>query len=106
MAKKKQTRTRSQRPETIEQTLVVIKPDGVQRGLMGEIIQRFEKAGLKIIGMRMRWVDETQAKKHYTEDIAKRKSNPIFISAITKPSKNGSTDNDVRAETMNMTGAR
>ncbi|OGZ47269.1 MAG: nucleoside-diphosphate kinase [Candidatus Ryanbacteria bacterium RIFCSPHIGHO2_02_FULL_45_13b] len=77
MAKKKQTRTRSQRPETIEQTLVVIKPDGVQRGLMGEIIQRFEKAGLKIIGMRMRWVDETQAKKHYTEDLAQRRGQHV-----------------------------
>ena len=77
MAKKKQTRVRSRRPETIEQTLVVIKPDGVQRGLVGEILQRFEKAGLKIVAMRMRWVDETHAKKHYTEDLAKRRGQHV-----------------------------
>lgn len=77
MTKKKQTRARSRHPETIEQTLIVIKPDGVQRGLMGEIIQRFEKAGLKIIGMRMRWVDETHAKKHYTEDLAQRRGQHV-----------------------------
>jgi len=77
MAKKKQTQARSRRPETIEQTLVVIKPDGVQRGLVGEILQRFEKAGLKIVAMRMRWVDETHAKKHYTEDLAKRRGQHV-----------------------------
>lgn len=66
-----------ERPETIEQTLVVIKPDGVQRGLVGELIQRFEKAGLKIVGMRMRWVDETHAKKHYTEDLAQRRGQHV-----------------------------
>ena len=36
----------------IEQTLVIIKPDGVQRGLLGEVIRRFERAGLKIVGMK------------------------------------------------------
>ncbi len=77
MPKKKQKKARSPRPETIEQTLVVIKPDGVQRGLVGEILQRFEKAGLKVIGMRMRWVDETHAKKHYTEDLAKRRGRHV-----------------------------
>lgn len=75
MAKQK-TKTQL-RLESIERTLVVIKPDGVQRGLMGEIIQRFEKAGLKIVGMKMRWVDETQAKKHYTADLAKRRGQNV-----------------------------
>ena len=56
----------------IERTLVLIKPDGVQRGLVGEIIKRFESAGLKIVGMKMNWVDKAFAKKHYTEDITKR----------------------------------
>ena len=37
----------------IERTLVLIKPDGVERGLIGEIISRFEKRGLKIVGMKM-----------------------------------------------------
>ena len=37
----------------LEKTFIAIKPDGVQRGLVGEIIKRFESAGLKIIGMKM-----------------------------------------------------
>lgn len=49
----------------IEQTLVLIKPDGVKRGLIGEIISRFEKPGLKIVAMRMVWVDKEFTKKHY-----------------------------------------
>ena len=53
---------------TREQTLVLIKPDGVVRSLIGEIIIRFERTGLKIIGMKMVWVDETFAKKHYILD--------------------------------------
>src|SRR3989344_7333848 len=55
-----------------EQTLVLIKPDGVQRNLIGKIISRFEDAGLKIIGMRMSWIDEDFAKQHYREDIAQK----------------------------------
>lgn len=51
-----------------ERTLVVIKPDGVVRSLMGEIITRFEKIGLKIVGMKMVWADEALAKKHYKLD--------------------------------------
>ena len=37
----------------IQQTLILIKPDGVKRGLIGEIIKRFEQRGLKIVGMKM-----------------------------------------------------
>ncbi len=54
----------------IEQTLAIIKPDGVQRGLVGDIINRFEKAGLKITAMKMVWLDKEQVGKHYTEDEA------------------------------------
>src|SRR3989344_5068993 len=57
----------------IEKTLVLIKPDGVQRSLMGNIISRFENSGLKIIGMKMKWIDKEFAMKHYTEDIEKRR---------------------------------
>ena len=39
-----------------EQTLVIIKPDGVQRSLIGEIIKRFEQAGLKLAGLKMQFV--------------------------------------------------
>lgn len=53
--------------DLIERTLVIVKPDGVQRGLCGEIISRFEKAGLKILGMKMMWVDKDHVEKHYPE---------------------------------------
>ena len=52
-----------------ERTLVLIKPDGVVRNLMGRIITRFEDAGLKIIGMKMVWVDEKFAREHYRADL-------------------------------------
>jgi len=61
----------------IERTLVLIKPDGVQRGLIGKIITRFEDVGLKIVGMKMMWANEEFAKKHYTEDLAKRRGEHV-----------------------------
>lgn len=61
----------------IEQTFVMIKPDGVQRGLIGEIIKRFEQRGLKIVAMKLVSVGKDHAKKHYTEDIAKRRGEHV-----------------------------
>ena len=61
----------------IEKTLVLIKPDGVFRGLVGEIIKRFEQRGFKIIGLKMIKIDEDFAKKHYTEDISKRRGEHV-----------------------------
>jgi nucleoside-diphosphate kinase len=52
----------------IERTLVIIKPDAMQRGLIGEIIGRFERTGLKLIGAKMMMVDEDLANKHYPID--------------------------------------
>lgn len=49
----------------IERTLVIIKPDGVARGLIGEVIKRFENAGLKLVAMKMEWVDKKFAEEHY-----------------------------------------
>lgn len=49
----------------IERSLVLIKPDAVQRGLVGDIIKRFEHTGLKMVGMKMVRVDEKFAKEHY-----------------------------------------
>ena len=49
----------------MERTLIIIKPDGVQRGLMGEIIGRFERRGLRIAAMKMIWIDERLASEHY-----------------------------------------
>jgi len=50
-----------------ERTLVLVKPDGMQRGLAGEIISRLEARGLRIVGLRMLRVDEALAKRHYAE---------------------------------------
>ncbi len=61
----------------IERTLVLIKPEGVQRAIVGKIISRFEDAGLKIIGMKQVWIDKEFAKKHYTEDIAERRGEKV-----------------------------
>ncbi len=63
--------------ETIEKTLVLLKPDAVKRGLMGEILSRFEKAGMKISAMRLCWVDVEKAKLHYTEDITVRRGEKV-----------------------------
>ncbi len=52
----------------MEKTLVVLKPDAVLRGLSGEILSRFEKAGLKLIGAKMVSVSKELAEKHYPAD--------------------------------------
>lgn len=49
----------------MERTLIIVKPDGVQRGLTGEIIRRFEARGLRIIGMKFMQVSRELAEKHY-----------------------------------------
>lgn len=51
-----------------EQTLIVLKPDAVSRGLIGEILTRFEKVGLKIVASKMVKVDKALANRHYPED--------------------------------------
>ena len=61
----------------IEKTLVLIKPDGVERGLIGEIVSRFEKRGLKIVGLKMVRVNKELAMKHYTDDITKRRGEKV-----------------------------
>lgn len=61
----------------IEKTLVLLKPDCVQRGFIGEIVSRFERVGFKIIGMKMVWVDEERAEKHYA-DLKERRGKRVF----------------------------
>lgn len=63
----------------MHQTLVLIKPDAVQRGLTGEILSRFEKRGLKIVAMKMMILDETLAKQHYSDHVDK----PFFQSLVS-----------------------
>tara|TARA_B100000902_G_scaffold139104_1_gene137207 strand:+ start:283 stop:684 length:402 start_codon:yes stop_codon:yes gene_type:complete len=55
----------------MEQTLVLCKPDAVERSLVGEIISRFEKKGLKIVALRMLVITPDLAEKHYAEHVGK-----------------------------------
>jgi len=55
----------------LERTLVLIKPDGVERGLVGEIIGRFERKGLRIAALRMIRFDEALIDRHYAEHVGK-----------------------------------
>lgn len=66
----------------MERTYVMVKPDGVARGLVGEVISRIEKKGLKIVAMKMAVMEEAKAKEHYAEHAEK----PFFgglVSFIT-----------------------
>jgi len=60
----------------IERTLSIIKPEAVARGLMGEILQKFEKAGLKIIAAKLVWLNKEKAEGFY----AVHKERPFFAS--------------------------
>lgn len=51
-----------------ERTLVLVKPDGVQRGLIGEVTSRFERVGLKLVALKMMVADANHIEKHYTLD--------------------------------------
>jgi len=62
----------------MERTFVMVKPDGVQRGLIGEIIGRFERRGLKIVGMKMMQVTDEFARKHY----AVHEGKPFFAGLV------------------------
>lgn len=61
-----------------ERTLIIVKPDGVQRGLIGEIVTRFEKRGLKIVAMQMQQVTADTAERHYGE----HKGKPFFAGLV------------------------
>ena len=58
----------------MEKTLVIIKPDGLQRNLLGEIISRFERKGLKLIGCKMMRLDDAILAEHYVH----HKDKPFF----------------------------
>jgi len=55
----------------IERTLVLLKPDAVERGIIGELLSRFEKTGLKIVGLKMTWIDPKFSKRHYSAHVGK-----------------------------------
>lgn len=63
----------------MERSLIIIKPDAVQRGLVGEIIKRFEQRGIRIVGMKFTQITEALAKKHYAEHDGK----PFFDGLVS-----------------------
>ncbi|HEY5442282.1 MAG TPA: nucleoside-diphosphate kinase [Candidatus Saccharimonadales bacterium] len=74
----------------MERTLIIAKPDALQRGLIGEIITRLERKGLKLIGMKMASLDEAMLRGHYAEHVDKgfyagleqfMKSSPVVLMA-------------------------
>ena len=74
----------------MERTLIIAKPDAVQRGLIGSIITRMEQKGLKLIGMKMTTLDEARLRTHYAEHTEKpfyagleefMKSSPVVLMA-------------------------
>lgn len=62
----------------MERTLVLVKPDGVQRGLIGEVISRLERRGLRIVAAKFMWVSKSLAEKHY----AVHKGKPFYDGLI------------------------
>lgn len=58
----------------MERTLILVKPDAMQRGLAGEVLKRFEQRGLKIVGLKLMQIDTALAEQHYAE----HKGKPFF----------------------------
>ncbi|MFN8527893.1 MAG: nucleoside-diphosphate kinase [Anaerolineae bacterium] len=90
----------------MERTLIIVKPDAVQRGLTGQIISRFEQRGLRIIGMKFMRVSRELAEKHY--DIHREKpffaklvnyitSSPVVVIALEGPNAVQSARNTIGA---------
>jgi len=78
----------------MERTLVLVKPDGVQRGLVGEILGRLELKGLKVVGLRLLWVPRDMAERHYAIHVGKHfyaelvefiTSGPVAAIAVAGP---------------------
>lgn len=61
----------------MERTLILLKPDALDRGIVGEIITRFERVGVKIAGMKLLASEKDTAMQHYTEDLAKRRGEHV-----------------------------
>ncbi|GMH16742.1 hypothetical protein Nepgr_018583 [Nepenthes gracilis] len=68
--------------ENVEETYIMVKPDGVQRGLVGEIVSRFEKKGFKLIGLKMYQCPKELAEEHY-KDLKAKSFYPKLINYIT-----------------------
>ncbi|TET89829.1 MAG: nucleoside-diphosphate kinase [Methanomassiliicoccales archaeon] len=71
---------------TKERTFALVKPDGVQRGLIGEVLSRFERKGLKVVAMKLLVVTEDLAKSYYSEHIGKAFFEPLIRYITSGPS--------------------
>lgn len=69
----------------MERTFIMLKPDAVQRGLVGEVIARFEKKGLKLVGMKLIQVDRALAEAHYAEHRGKGFFEPTVSYIMSSP---------------------
>ena len=72
-----------------ERTLVIVKPDGIQRALIGEIIKRYERLGLKLVGLKMMVPTEKMVEEHYLLDPSWKKN--VGEKAISSYEKKGET---------------
>ncbi len=94
----------------MERTLILIKPDAMQRGLAGEILSRLERRGLRIVGLKLLQVDRALAERHYAEHVGKPfyeglvgyiTSSPIIAAALE-----GTDAVDTVRNTMGKTNPR
>jgi nucleoside-diphosphate kinase len=69
----------------LERTLVIIKPDAVQRGLIGEIITRFERRGLRIVALKLIQIDTSLAQRHYAIHKGKPFYEPLIRYITSSP---------------------
>jgi len=63
--------------DKLQRTLVLLKPDAIHRGVIGDIIHRFERVGAKMVGLKLLVSDKDSASRHYTEDLAKRRGEHV-----------------------------
>lgn len=79
---------------SVERTLIIVKPEGVQRGLIGTVLTRFEAKGLKIVGLKLLRIPREQAERHYAEHQGKPfyeglvghiTSSPVVVGVLEGP---------------------
>ncbi|HET9981748.1 MAG TPA: nucleoside-diphosphate kinase [Ktedonobacterales bacterium] len=78
----------------MERTLIIVKPEGVQRGLIGEVLARFERKGLKAVGLKLIQIPREMAERHYAEHVGKPfyeglvshiTSSPVVVGVLEGP---------------------
>lgn len=78
----------------MERTLIIVKPEGVQRGLIGQVIARFESKGLKVVGLKLMQIPRELAERHYAEHAGKPfydglvghiTSSPVVVGVLEGP---------------------